>query len=64
MVQSRLIAEKTVRALKLEKESLNEKVKKAIQARDSTEAGLKTTTRQAKDKRQQLHIVEINLATK
>ena len=30
VVQSRLIAEKTVGALRLEKESLNEKVKEAI----------------------------------
>ena len=62
-VQSRLIAEKAVSALRLEKESLNEKVKGAIKARDRAEAGLKTTTRQAEDMRQQLHTTEINLAT-
>ena len=62
-VQSRLVAEKAVEALRLEKECLNEKVKEAIKAWDNTEAGLKTTTRQAEDMRQQLHITEINLAT-
>ena len=44
-VQSRLEAEKVVRVLRQEKESLSEKVKKAIQARDSAKAGLKTTKR-------------------
>ena len=62
-VQSRLVAEKAIEALRLEKECLNEKVKEAIKAWDNTEAGLKTTTRQAEDMRQQLHITEINLAT-
>ena len=32
-------------------------------ARLSTEAGLKTSKRQAKDQRQKLHITKINLAT-
>ena len=63
-VQSCLTVEKAVGVLKLEKESPSEKVKEAIKARDSTEAGLKTTTRQAKNMRQQLHLTEINLATK
>ena len=40
------------------------KIKEAIQACQSVEAGLKTTKRQAEDMRQQLHITEINLATK
>ena len=62
-VQSRLVVEKAIGALRLEKESLNEKVKEAIKARDSAEAGLKTTTRQVEDMRQQLHLTEINLAT-
>ena len=62
-VQSRLTAEKAVGVLRLEKESLSEKVKEAIKAQASAEAGLKTTTRQAEDMRQQLHLTEINLAT-
>ena len=40
------------------------KIKEAIQACQSAETGLKTTKRQAEDMRQQLHITEINLATK
>ena len=44
-VQSHLIAEKAVRALRLEKDNLNEKVKEAIKAQNSAEGGLKITTR-------------------
>ena len=62
-VQSRLAAKKAVGVLRLEKESLSEKVKEAIKAWDSDEAGLKTTTRQAEDMCQQLYLTEINLAT-
>ena len=61
-VQSRLATEKVVGVLRLEKESLSEKVKEAIKAWDSVEASLKTT-RQAKDMCQQLYLTEINLAT-
>ena len=57
------MAEKVVGVLRQEKESLSEKVKEAIQTRDSVEAGLKTTERQAKDMLQKLHVIEINLAT-
>ena len=44
-VQSHLEAEKAVEVLRQEKESLSEKVKEAIQARNSAKAGLKTTKR-------------------
>ena len=54
--------EKAAGALKLEKERLNKEIKEAFKARDSAEAGLKTTTKQAKDMHQQLHLSEINLA--
>ena len=50
-VQSRLEAKKAVGAFKQEKVGLFEKLKEAIQARDSAEAGLKTTKRQAEDMR-------------
>ena len=40
-----------------------EQLKKAVRARDSTEAGLKTTKKQFEDIREQLHYNEINLAT-
>ena len=63
-VQSCLAMEKVAGTLKLEKERLNKEIKEAFKARDSAEAGLKTTTKQAEDMRQQLHLSEINLATK
>ena len=53
-VQSRLAMEKAASALKLEKKRLSEKIKEVIKARDNVKAGLKTTTRQAEDMRQQL----------
>ena len=62
-VQSRLAVEKAMGALKLEKDRLNKEIKEALKARDSAEAGLKTTTKQAEDMRQQLHQSKINLAT-
>ena len=62
-VQSRNAAEKAAGVLRLERDHLNNKVKEAQKARASAEAGLKTTTKQAKDLRQQLHLFEINLAT-
>ena len=40
-----------------------EQVKQALREKDSAEAGLKTTERQAKDLRKKLHYCEINLAT-
>ena len=63
-VQSRLTAKKAAGALRLEKERLSKKIKEVFKARDSAEAGLKTITKQAEDMRQQLHLSEINLATK
>ena len=38
-------------------------MKEAVRARDSAEAGLKTTEKQVEDLRKQLHYTEINLAT-
>ena len=38
-------------------------VKQALREKDSAEAGLKTTERQAEDLRKELHYCEINLAT-
>uniref|UniRef100_A0A7N2LMZ1 F-box domain-containing protein n=1 Tax=Quercus lobata TaxID=97700 RepID=A0A7N2LMZ1_QUELO len=61
-VQSRLAAEKAAGALRLEKERLSKEIKEAFKARDSVEAGLKTTAKLAEDMRQQLHLSEINLA--
>ena len=39
------------------------KGKEAVRARDSAEAGLKTTERQFEEVRKELHYSEINLAT-
>ena len=47
----------------MEKERLGKEIKEAFKARDSAEAGLKTTTKQAEDMRQQLHLSKINLVT-
>ncbi|XP_050259821.1 uncharacterized protein LOC126704871 [Quercus robur] len=61
--QSRLATEKATDTLRLEKDRLGSEVKEAQKARASAEAGFKTTTKQAEDLRQQLHLSEINLAT-
>ena len=50
-------------ALKEKQSKLAEQMKEAVRARDSTEAGLKTTEKQFEDIRKQLHYNEINLAT-
>ena len=47
--QSRLAVEKAAGALRLEKDRLSSEVKEAQKGRASTEAGLKTTTKQAED---------------
>ena len=50
-------------ALKEKKSKLAEQLKEVVKARDSAEAGLKTTEKQVEDLRKQLHYIEINLAT-
>ena len=52
------------RRLKENHSKLAEQLKEAVRARDSAEAGLKTTEKQFEDIRKQLHYNEINLATK
>ena len=61
--QSRNSAEKVASVLRLERDRLNSEVKEPQKAHASAKAGLKTTTKQAKNLRQQLHQSEINLAT-
>ena len=51
-------------SLKENHSKIAEQLKEAIRARDSVEAGLKTTEKQFEDIRKQLHYSEINLATK
>ena len=50
-------------ALKLDKKRLSKEIKEALNVQDSAEVGLKTTTKQAEDMRQQLYTTEMNLAT-
>ena len=61
--QSRLAAEKVAGDLRQEKDRLSSEVKEAQKGRVSAEAGLKNTTKQAEDLRQQLHQSEAKLAT-
>ena len=51
-------------ALKENHSKMAEQLKEAVRARNSAEAGLKTTEKQFKGIRKQLHYNEINLATK
>ena len=50
-------------ALKENHSKMVEQLKEAVRARDSAEAGLKTTKKQFEDIRKQLHYTEINMAT-
>ena len=50
-------------ALKENHSKMAEQLKEAVRARDSVEAGLKTTERQFEEVRKQLHYTEINMAT-
>ena len=50
-------------ALKENHSKMAEQLKEAVRARDSAEAGLKTTEKQFEDIRKQLHCTEINMAT-
>ena len=50
-------------ALKEKQAKMAEQLKEAVRARDSAEAGLKTTERQFEEVCKELHYSEINLAT-
>ena len=50
-------------ALKENHSKMAEQLKEAIRARDSAEAGLKTTEKRFEDIQKQLHYTEINMAT-
>ena len=50
-------------ALKESHSKMAEQLKEAIRARDSAEAGLKTTEKQFEDICKQLHYTKINMAT-
>ena len=51
-------------ALKESQAKLFEQLKEVVKVRDSSEASLKTTKKQAEDLHKQLHCTEINLTTK
>ena len=50
-------------ALKENHSKMAEQLKEAVRAKDSAEAGLKTTEKQLEEIRKQLHYTEINMAT-
>ena len=50
-------------ALNEKQAKMAEQLKEAVRAKDSTEAGLKTTERQFEEVRKELHYSKINLAT-
>ena len=60
---ARETAEAHLNTLKDQQKQMAEQVKKALQDKASAEAGLKTTEKQAKTLRSELHLCEINLAT-
>ena len=62
-LDARDTAEVQIGALKDKQAQMAEQVKQALKDKDSAEAGLKTTERQAEDLRKELHYCEINLAT-
>ena len=62
-LDARAEAEAQLGALKEKQVKMAKQVKEALRARDSAEAGLKTTEKQVKEIRKELHYSEINLAT-
>ncbi|XP_023873577.1 uncharacterized protein LOC111986186 [Quercus suber] len=61
---SRYEAEKSLGSLKEDYARLSEQLKEMTNQRNSLDAGLKTTKKQAEEQRKQLNMTEINLATK
>ena len=62
-LDARAEAEAQLGALKDKQAKMAKQVKEALRARDSAEAGLKTTERQFEEVRKELHYSETNLAT-
>ena len=62
-LDARAEAEAQLGALKEKQAKMAEQLKEAVRARDSAEAGLKTTERQFEEVRKELHYSKINLAT-
>ena len=62
-LDARAEAEAQLGALKEKQAKMAEQLKETVRARDSVEAGLKTTERKFEEVRNELHYSEINLAT-
>ena len=62
-MDARAEVEAELGALKEKQAKMAEQLKEAVRARDSAEAGLKTTERQFEEVCKELHYSEINLAT-
>ena len=62
-LDARVEVETELGALKEKHAKMAKQLKEAVRARDSAEAGLKTTERQFEEVRKELHYSEINLAT-
>ena len=62
-LDARAEVETQLGTLKDKQAKMAEQFKEAVRARDSAEAGLKTTERQFEEVRKELHYYEINLAT-
>ena len=62
-LDARAEAEAQLGALKEKQAKMAEQMKEALRARDSAEAGLKTTEKQVDEIHKELHYSEINLAT-
>ena len=62
-LDARAEAEAQLGALKEKQAKMAEQLKETVRARDSVEAGLKTTERQFEEVRKELHYSETNLAT-
>ena len=62
-LDARVEVETKLGALKEKHAKMAEQLKEAVRARDSAEAGLKTTERQFEEVCKELHYSEINLAT-
>ena len=61
--EARETAEAHLNTLKDQQKQMTEQLKKALQDKASTEAGLMITEKQAETLRSELHLCEINLAT-
>ena len=62
-LDARAEVEAELGALKEKQAKMAEQLKEAVRARDSAEAGLKTTERKFEEVRKELHYSEINLTT-